>query len=89
MGVLIFSETGSVPTSLEILSFTGPFQLFDRFVEDWNNVLPKLPFNEYFRILVVASIFYFRQITNQLLNIYFYQQGKLYNILLLSIYMFK
>ena len=59
--VLIFSETGSGPVSLEILFFTGPFQFFHRFVEDWNNVLPKLPPNGCFRILVVAS--YFRQMT--------------------------
>ena len=34
MGILIFSETGRLPASLKILSFTGPFQDFYQFVED-------------------------------------------------------
>ena len=63
-GYLFLVRLGSIPASLKILSFAGPFLVFHRFVEDWNNVLPKLPLNEWFRILVAASKFYFRQFTN-------------------------
>ena len=45
------------------LFLTGPFQDFYLSVEDWNNVLPKWLPNGCFLILVVASIFYFRQIS--------------------------
>ena len=41
VGVLISTETGSGPVSLKNLSLTGPFQDFNQFVEDWNNVLTK------------------------------------------------
>ena len=60
--VLILIETGSEPVSLEILPLTDPFQDFYRFVEDWNNVLPRWLPNGCFRILVVAFICYFRQV---------------------------
>ena len=65
VGVLILSgtDTDSGPAPLKILSLAGPFQDLYRFVEDWNNVLPKLLPNGCFRILVAAAIFYFRQIT--------------------------
>ena len=63
MRVLILSETGRGPVLFKILSLTGPSQGFYQFLEDWNNVLPKLLPNQCFCNLVVASIFYFRQIT--------------------------
>ena len=45
------------------LSLTCPFQDFYQFVEDGSNVLPKSLPNGCFRILLAASIFYFRQIS--------------------------
>ena len=63
VGLLISIETGSEPVSLEKSTPYGSFQGIYQFVEDWDNILPKLLPNECFRILVVASIFYFRQIT--------------------------
>ena len=63
VGAFFSIKTGSRPVSLDKLSVTDPFQDFYQFVEDWNNILPKWLPNGCFRILVVASTFYFRQIT--------------------------